>query len=479
MTRSTLALTLALGLQFMSAEASALELRPKPKFISIGRELGSDGPVKVFAFKDADQDGDAKALAKATQAQFKVKKPEAYALATLAAGAVILADSPAAENLARQTLAQIKIEKGKRPQLTLADYPRQAMRGLHVLDSGSQGLPAIKRLIQSLAAVKANVLIYEIDYNFAFKKHPELGGAEAGHPELKDANIWTRDQVRELVAEARKYGITVIPEINCFGHQSWKLPPNALLRAHPDFEEPSDDLTPQRDVNSPNFYCRSWCPLHPEVHQVVFELIDELLEAFEAKAFHVGMDEVFLIASKNCPRCKGKNPADLYAGEVLKFHKHLKSRGAEMLIWGDRFLDGNETKYGSWEASTDGVAPAIKHLPKDVIVCDWHYEGGNYGQFPSLDIFMDRGNRVWPTVFKDEEAGEVFMKEANLRNNALMLGTLTSIWYPAERMQLVLEGKTPKDIPANTPDPAYWAQKQREIAQSALNLLVKAWEGVE
>jgi uncharacterized lipoprotein YddW (UPF0748 family) len=37
-----------------------------------------------------------------------------------------------------------------------------------------------------------------------------------------------------------------------------------------------------------------WCPLHPEVNKVVFALIDEIIDAFEADAVHIGMDEIFL-----------------------------------------------------------------------------------------------------------------------------------------------------------------------------------------
>ena len=37
--------------------------------------------------------------------------------------------------------------------------------------------------------------------------------------------------------------------------------------------------------------------MNPKTNEIVFALIDELIDAFQAKAFHVGMDEVFLFAS--------------------------------------------------------------------------------------------------------------------------------------------------------------------------------------
>ncbi len=42
-----------------------------------------------------------------------------------------------------------------------------------------------------------------------------------------------------------------------------------------------------------NLYCKSYCPLHPEVHKSSFDLADEICDVFETDAFHAGMDEVF------------------------------------------------------------------------------------------------------------------------------------------------------------------------------------------
>ena len=58
-----------------------------------------------------------------------------------------------------------------------------------------------------------------------------------------------------------------------------------------------------------------------------------MVNAFEADAFHVGMDEVFLIASEHCPRCRGGDPAKLFAKAVNDFHPHIvKERKWEMFM---------------------------------------------------------------------------------------------------------------------------------------------------
>ena len=43
-------------------------------------------------------------------------------------------------------------------------------------------------------------------------------------------------------------------------------------------------------------------------------------------------------------------------------------------MWGDRFLDGNVTGLGKWEAAVNATEPAIRMVPKDIVICDWHYD---------------------------------------------------------------------------------------------------------
>ncbi len=126
--------------------------------------------------------------------------------------------------------------------------------------------------------------------------------------------------------------------------------------------------------NPDGLYCKSYCPLHPEVHDVVFALVDEICDAFEATAFHAGMDEVFYIGEAQCPRCFGRDKAELFAGEVTLIRNHLAQKGRRLWIWGDRLIDGKTTGMGEWEASFNNTCRAIDMIPKDVMICDWHYE---------------------------------------------------------------------------------------------------------
>ena len=221
-------------------------------------------------------------------------------------------------------------------------------------------LPAALEFIRTVLPTEGvNTLILEFNYGFDFQSRPEFANPSAPG----------KDDVQKLAAACREKRIELIPQINCLGHQSWSRNTGRLLAKHPEFDE-----TPGKYPENKGIYCRSYCPLHPEVHKVLFDLIDELAAACQARAFHVGMDEVFILADPDCPRCKGKSPADLFAGEVRTLRDHLRSRGRRMWMWGDRFLDGKATGTGKWEGSENETYPAIDQVPKDIVICDWHYE---------------------------------------------------------------------------------------------------------
>ncbi len=243
------------------------------------------------------------------------------------------------------------------------------VRGIHLSAPAKNEMAAALQFIrESLPKEGVNTLVMEFDFSFNFQSLPEFANAAA----------LGREEVGQLAKACREKGIELIPQMNCLGHQSWAANTGGLLAKHPEFDE-----TPGKYPKNKDIYCRSYCPLHPEVHKVLFALIDELAAACEAKAFHVGMDEVFILADSDCPRCKGKSTAELFAGEVTTLHAHLKKIGCRTWMWGDRFIDGKATGIGKWEASENGTAPAVDLVPQDIVICDWHY-----GRAPETALFF-------------------------------------------------------------------------------------------
>ncbi len=291
------------------------------------------------------------------------------------------------------------------------------VRGLHVSAPRSDEIPQAAKFIREVLPKEGvNLLVLEIGYRYQFTKRPEA--AEPG--------ALSRDDVKQLVEAARAAGIKLIPQINLLGHQSWAKNTGALLRSHPEFDE-----TPGRYPENEGIYCRSYCPLHPKVHDVVFDLVDEISDVFESDAFHAGMDEVFLLGEDDCPRCQGKSKADLFAGEVTAIHDHLAKSNRTMWMWADRFLDGELTGTGKWEGSQIDTAPALRMIPKDIVMCDWHYEAAH----PTPAYFALEGFRVvaapWrkPSVaLRDLDLIRLTRANAAPRVAERMLGVLQTTW---------------------------------------------------
>jgi len=289
-------------------------------------------------------------------------------------------------------------------------------RGVHLMSPGKEGIPALKKGIEEgLKPLGINVIVLEVNYGFKFQSHPELS----------DGSGLSRDDARDLAVFCRDRGIRLIPQFNCLGHQSWARTTMPLLKKYPQFDE-----TPEVPADNKGIYCRSWCPLNPEVNRVVFALIDELVDACQTDAFHVGMDEVFLVASDQCSRCRGKNPAEVFATAVNGLHAHLvQEKKLTMLMWADRLLDDKTMGYGKWEASANGTAPAIDQIPKDIILCDWHYELRDH--YPSVPYFQEKGFRVWPASWNNPRAALALLEEGRRVNKGLVIGHLGTTWGSA------------------------------------------------
>ena len=224
----------------------------------------------------------------------------------------------------------------------------------------------VKFINEELATRGVNTLILRVDFNYQYQTHPEL----------RDSGALSKVDVQKLVQACKMHNIRLIPQINLLGHQSWASKTSNLLRVYPEFDETPQVLIPEKYVwpNSDGLYCKSYCPLHKGVHKIVFDLVDEICEVFETDAFHAGMDEVFYIGEEQCPRCGGRDKAELFAGEVNKIQQHLALKDRQLWIWGDRLLDGKTTGIGMWEGSYNNTHRAIDMISKEVMICDWHYE---------------------------------------------------------------------------------------------------------
>jgi hypothetical protein len=305
---------------------------------------------------------------------------------------------------------------------------RLPVRGLSIAAPSTGGLELFLKFIsEELAPAGFNLLILRVDYGYAYKSHPEL----------RSDRFLSEDDVKRIVAVCRSGGIRIAPQLNLFGHQSWASSIGNLLREYPEFDETPHVKLPEKYEwpNADGLYCKSYCPLHPDVHKIVFALMDELMDVFETDLFHAGMDEVFYIGDSKCPRCGGRDEAELFAGEVTRLRNHLAQRNGRLYIWGDRLIDGKTTGIGEWEASMNRTFRAIDLIPKDVFICDWHYDHA----VPASVYFAMKGFDVAVCPWRKSDVAVEEVKDMlRFRQNSpepmaqRFRGVIQTVWSGAE-----------------------------------------------
>lgn len=278
--------------------------------------------------------------------------------------------------------------------------------------------------IPELSKLGVNMIFIEINYSYQWKSHPELS----------EENFLSAEGAEKIVKVCNAYKIKIVPLIDCVGHQSWEERTDKLLETYPEFDE-----TPGLYPKNKGIYCRSWCTQNKQVYPIIFDLIDELTEAFHTKFIHVGLDEIFLIGEDACPRCKGKDKGELLSYAINKIYAHcVKERGMTLFMWGDRLIDGTLpqlSEFGEWETSLNGTYKAIDSIPKDIVICDWHYE--SHDEYPSIPYFIEKGFRVLPASFKDEKAArDLINYSLKYIDSGKMIGHLYTTWETISNKKL-------------------------------------------
>ena len=234
----------------------------------------------------------------------------------------------------------------------------------------------VERAIRLAALLKFNYAIIEPWGMYRSERHPWWGWPGAK---------MTKDEIRRLVAIGKDLGITLVPQINVYGHASSArgcTMKHSVLDLSPEYEP----------LFEPDGW--NWCLSNPETQRVLRELIAEIHDDFgRPPFFHLGCDEAHL---PSCPECRGVPYAELVRRHVADLAGFVKSRGAHAMIWHDMLLDRNDPRWkGFVKHGSETTAALADTLPKDVIICDWEYSYDN----------MEEVREEWPTMAYFKEKG--------------------------------------------------------------------------
>ena len=225
------------------------------------------------------------------------------------------------------------------------DAPDRAWRAL-MLDPARSflDLDFLRRTIRVMSAYKLNILnLHLVDdqaWRFETKWYPRCN--RPGEP------VYTQQQLRELVAFARRYGVEIIPEIDFPGHAM------TAVAAYPDL----DCEGKARPLNQAIL-----CPGKPFSWIFMDRVIAEVVATFPSPHIEINADEPFAMETRwgNCPACRERMrqkgvttlPA-FYHTVVTDIDEMVKRHGKTMIVCDD--------------AITPGVDPMP---PQDIVINGW------------------------------------------------------------------------------------------------------------
>jgi hypothetical protein len=280
------------------------------------------------------------------------------------AGLAIAAHTAAGIFYALQTVKQLIVGEGPAAILHLAtirDWPALPIRGLH--DDLSRGpvdtLEFQKKLIRTLAAYKVNLYSPYFETTQQYASNP-LAAPPQGSLSAADA--------RELVAFARPYHVTIVPEQEAFGHLRHEL----IWEQYAPLAE-----TPHGAVLAPG---------QPGSLALINQQFTELAQLYPSPFLHIGADETTdLGLGQTKPDVDARGLAPVYLDFLQRIVTTLQPLHRKILFWGDVAQD----------------SPALlKALPQSfksqTIAIAWGYLPNPTGGFPKIiKPYTDAGFELW------------------------------------------------------------------------------------
>lgn len=329
---------------------------------------------------------------------------QGYLLDASADRVVIAARAAAGLFYGAQTLAQLLapdnvagVERLACPSVSIKDWPSVRWRGLH--DDISRGpvptLDYMKRQIRTLAAFKLNLYALYIEHIFDYQKHPLIAPKEGA---------LTAGDIKELVAYASRYHVTVLPEQQAFGHLHHVL----KNEAYTDLAE-----TPHGHVLS---------PANEKSYELIKDLYDELVPLFPGPLFHIGGDETLELGrGQTRARAEAVGLGRVYLEHLKRVTEIMKPHGKRLMFWGDIALH---------------YPQLLDILPKDVIAVAWGYSASPSFdkqiapyKAAGLDLFVSPGASNWRRIYPNFDAAFIniknFVRDGQKYN---ALGVLTTTW---------------------------------------------------
>ncbi len=358
----------------------------------------------------------------------KIPGPEGYILQVSTDKIIVAGSDEQGAFYGLQSLRQLlNAGNGKEIQgVNVKDWPSYPFRAIRLYVPGPENLAFFRRFMRDfLALYKYNKVMIEFNC-MRLDKHPEANAGwiefskymqytrsnstegsrgeekNSSHFDSGDGYIIEKNDVRAIVDFASENFLEVIPEIPSLTHGYY------LLTRHPELAEYPGDEWPD-----------TYCPSNPKSYELMFDVYDEYIDVIKPKMINIGHDEWWGAPLDVCPLCKGKDPSELFAGDINKIYTYLSGKGIKVAMWGDFLLESVRGKGPQQRTSSTGVKyetpgavrPSVvkDSLPKDILILNWFWDEDQekemelqnfgfkqiYGNFmPNIDNWDERVKKI-------------------------------------------------------------------------------------
>ncbi|NOG56819.1 MAG: family 20 glycosylhydrolase [Bacteroidetes bacterium] len=177
-------------------------------------------------------------------------------------------------------------------------------------------------------------------------------------------------------------------------------------------------------------------PRNPAVYQLIYSLIDEVIELVDPKIINIGHDEVIGFREKHIVKHGPILPSELFLSNVKKINNYLINKNISVWMWGDMLIAPEDfpNMHPGYFHATKEYRWLIDSIPKNITICDWHYKHykGKLKQkldFSSVDFFINKGFQVIGATYNVNEMTRQFSNYIIEKNHPRFNGMIATSWH--------------------------------------------------
>jgi len=249
-------------------------------------------------------------------------------------------------------------------------------------------LPWLKRLVDVLAVLQYNLIHFRLTDDQAFAIQLESQPKLACPTHINgNTKVYTRSDIRELIAYARSKHISVIPEINVPGHAgAWMGIPGLVI--------------PCRNQACAQGYAIPLNISHPNFRAILTDVIREVVDIFENPPYlHLGGDEMELAKP-----CFDEVGADIFDYNI--FEAMLQEILQEVGYPEEQVIRWRETSFAPQSAENRQL---LKARRRTGAINHWWHDTPGKTENVTVGTPIIGSARLYMDVNFDEAAWEVFL----------------------------------------------------------------------